>query len=163
MDADEELFLSVSASISPNALHNLLEALLEHGEKESASLATSLLDLRMSADESSREKALSAAGMLLEHSPGSWTVLWPLIVEDNRFGRALMAKIAYSYLHQATPFLKRLSEVQVKELSCWLFEQYPPEKDQRHTSAHAVGSEEMIAHMRNQTVESLCGNSAPRP
>jgi hypothetical protein len=146
---------ATSPGISANALNQLLKAMLKHGETRAVPLATSLLDLRMSADESSREKALSAAQMLLEHSPGSWTVLWPLIVADSRFGRATIAKIAYSCFHAATLFLNRLSEGQIKDLSCWLFEQYPPEKDQRHPGAHTIGSEEMIAHLRNASIQHL--------
>jgi predicted NACHT family NTPase len=146
--------------ISPNTLNNLLKALLEHGETEAASLATSLLDLRSSTDESSREKALFAARILLEHSLGSWSILWPVIVEDCGFGRALMGRIANTYYHTVTPFLNRLSESQVADLSCWLFEQYPVEKDQKHTSGDFVGTEQMIAHLRNGSIEYLMERGA---
>jgi predicted NACHT family NTPase len=146
---------ATSPEISLNALNQLLKALLKHGEARAVPLATSLLDLRMSADESTREKALSAAQVLLEHSPGSWSVLWPLIVADSRFGRVTIAKLAYSCFHSATPFLNRLSEGQIKDLSCWLLEQYPPEKDQRHPGAHTIGSEEMIAHLRYASIQHL--------
>ena len=119
------LFLQTAkdAKISSHTLDNLLKSLLEHGETEAVSLAESLLNFRLSHEESGREKALSAARVLLEYSPGSWNVLWPLIVEDSRFAKTLMARIANTYYHTPALFLNRLREQQVTELSCWLFDQ----------------------------------------
>ena len=114
---------------SPRSLDRLLNSLLEHGDTEGISLARSLLDLRLSVDEANREKALSAAFGLLEHSRGSWSTLWPLIVDDSRFGHALMVRISNAWYHTATPFLNRLTEEQIAELVRWLYEQYPHEND----------------------------------
>jgi predicted NACHT family NTPase len=149
------------AKISPNTLNNLLKALVEHGESAAVSLATSLLDLRLSADESSREKALSAAQILLEHSPGSWSVLWPLIVEDCHFGKTLIGRIAYTYFPTATVFLSRLCESQVEDFCCWLFKHYPPANDKRYSGGHSVRSDEMISRLRDGTLQYLRDHGTP--
>lgn len=98
---------------------------------------------------------------MVEHSPGSWNALWPLILEDGPFGRNFVERLAYTYFLTPTVLLNRLSEDQVAELYCWLVEHYPHENDKRRTRAHFVGPEEKIERLRDGVLQHLSERGTP--
>jgi hypothetical protein len=104
-----------------------------------------------------------AATLLVRHSAnGGWDVIWPAMLQDPVFGRALWAQVAYDDFHRPVQAVGKLNEAQVADLFLWLMAQYPPEKDEpRKKGAHFVSKAETMPDFRNGLISVLRDRGTP--
>ncbi|MCB0181122.1 MAG: hypothetical protein KDI62_23050, partial [Anaerolineae bacterium] len=103
----------------------------------------------------SREKAVVAAQLLLQHAPDAgWSVTWPAIQQDNEFGDQVMRRIADAERFNRN-VVGKLTETHLADLYLWLFSQYPPENDPKHEGAYWVTIEDRLVDLRNNSLNNL--------
>jgi len=94
--------------------------------------------------------AATAAALVSESLLEAWPVVWPLIVEDDSFGRAFFVELSQRFAFRDKAFIE-LGEVATAELYVHLMQLFPRVDDPHHTAgvAHFVGPAEAIAHLRD--------------
>jgi len=136
-----------SKSLSPGGTTVIIGALLDHNVSEARTLVESWLPMPLPTDPSARERAATAATLLIEHASDSgWNVVWPAIQSDAEFGmdiaESTFGGIGYGRIPQ-------LTEEQIADLYIWLVQRYPHNEDPHFEGAHSVGSRESIGHFRD--------------
>lgn len=146
-----------TCDLKPNILRPILEKLLRHQVPAAESFARKLLALPLAADGVPRDRAFIAASLLLEYTQdGGWDAVWPAILQDRAFGRALCGGLADHFFLHTNQAVQGLTEAQIADLFVWLISEYPPEKDGPWLArAHRVSIAEEIIHFRNSLIGTL--------
>jgi predicted NACHT family NTPase len=157
-----------STDLKTDALITLLRFLLERKVIVADQFARTQIAMPVPKEESARNKALSAAKLLLKHEAnGAWDVIWPAMLQDPAFGRTLWTQIAYDAFVHPSDAVSNLSESQVAELYIWLMGEFPPEEDGSTDMDHGspdmneVSWREAIAHFRDLLIPDLRERGTP--
>ena len=142
-----------SQSLSPGGTTVVLAALLDHEVPEARVLVESWLSLPLPTEPSARERAASAAQLLVGHAKDSgWNVTWPAMQSDTEFGMDMAERtfggIGYGRIPQ-------LTEEQIADLYIWLMQRFPHNEDPKFEGAHSVGSRESIGQFRDGLINHL--------
>jgi hypothetical protein len=112
-------------------------------------------------DDRERQKAIDAAKALLVHCQDGWSVIWPAMLQDPKFGRALFESLADQHYRALDVVACKLAADQVADLYIWLIGQFPPEEDPKEEGGHLVADREKVAYLRNSLVSHLSGRGTP--
>lgn len=119
---------AASSAVPPTAVATLLSAVIERGFSTGDDVARRLLDAR-AADAESRSRAVAAAAALLGRPDGGWPLLWPILVADHDFGRAVLQTASSTGLERFDLGLSaRLTERQLGDLHEWMHIAYTTEE-----------------------------------
>jgi len=141
--------------LKPESVGGLLGILLKHGIEEAEEFAESLIPLPPPSNGVERSKALVAAEMLMRYAhDAGWSVVWPVVQQDVRFGREVISALALPEWHIGK-MEPQLTEEQLADLYIWIVRQYPYEEDPEHEGAYIVGPREAIADFRDSILKYL--------
>lgn len=144
------------------SLSCLLEYLLAHKVKEAGRFAKSLVGLPPPFSGYRRAKAIVAAWTLINHAEDAgWSVVWPAIQRDYKFGRKVVEVASY-YDSEAVNVGQALSENQLANLYIWLVHQYPYTEDLKHEGFYSPGSRDNIAEWRDSVLRHLQERGTPQ-
>jgi predicted NACHT family NTPase len=153
--ADAVLEKAKDQRLKPGCVESLLDGLLEHGFDAAADYARSILPRSAPVSED-RARAVVAARVLLTHREESgWSVVWPLVRDDETFGRAVASAVASYVSWHHLPFGERLSEEQLADLYLWLEAKFPHSGDEALLVFHSVTDREQVAQWRDSLLEQL--------
>ena len=148
--------------LKPLALGCLLSELLAHNVGDAKTFAESSISPSVSPDEARRSKAIIAACALLTHADDAgWSIVWPAIQNDSKFGREVVSEVVYNAGLGRTR-IDRMAEGQLADFYIWLARQYPHAEDPRSEGAHDVGSRESIADFRDVILRHLQERGTPQ-
>ena len=138
--------------LTPSSLSSLLADPLDHGLEGAKRFAESLVASGHGGNEEERGRALAAAKALVFHAADAgWSVIWPIVQQDEAFAQELVDAIATAARRSGRP-LKRLAEPEAADLYMWLMERYPPSEynvEYREDRLTAIGLKESIAQWRD--------------
>lgn len=144
--------------LKPQCVAGLLEELLKYQASGAYEFALTLIPIRMSKRGKARQKAISAARLLVYYSKDAgWPVLWPALLRDTGFGREVISALAHGGDRFADHIGQKLTEEQLAELFLWLEQQYPRQKDPKHDQLimHEVTPRESIGQWRDGILRHL--------
>ncbi len=108
---------------------NLFTILLKNDFLLTIEYINNLLSDHMPEDLGLRDLTIQAAKAFVLYSPEShWEVIWPLIQNNEEWGREVLEEIAENDRFSRKVFNK-YSEMQLANLYIWLVTKYPPETD----------------------------------
>ena len=144
----DAVFEEMQASdLSPAEYAALLDALLKANYEPAAEHAVARIS-------GFPEGTLTIADVLLRGEPARvWPVLWPRLVADEDFARALLTQAAASAYHTA-PFYTAIGVKAVADLYLLMVRLFPPEADPKAPSGF-VGPLDMLPTLRDGTVRYL--------
>lgn len=137
-----------SSSRAPAVRAELLSYLIRHGSTLARNHAERLVTRAAVRAGGKRLDLAVRVGAVLavESDDAYWGQLWPLILDDDEFGRRLVSQLANGREH----FLgSRLTESQVGRLYEWMMDQFPPDPETELRSGYVTESQE-VAHFRNR-------------
>lgn len=141
-------------------LEILLGELLERAPSpDTLALVERVMTQPIAEDEEQRERTLAVSRALIQRSPGAgWSILWPLITSDPRFGCELILSVA-GYDRLAGHIGSQLSEDALANLYLWIVQHFPyhedPQDDENSAEFHAVTPRDEVAHWRDQLLQIL--------
>ncbi len=146
----------------PPLLGSMLKVLLTHGAPEGREVAASLIR-SLSTNAESRPAAVASATALLGCGTDAWAIVWPVMLKDTGFGRALVEELADEYFRNAVP-VAQLTADQVLDLYLWTLGQFPTAEDPDENGAHFVTDRErigvfrdlLLAHLRDRGTPEAC-------
>jgi predicted NACHT family NTPase len=142
-----------NGNLKTESFGELAEKLVEHRFFESYEYIRSFLH-DYTPEGKRTELAFFAAEALLEDTKENWSIAWPILQEDEEFGRKVLESLSYGGRRDET-LITSLTEQQLAELFIWLSHKYPREKDPKFEGGHAVGSRESIGHWRDSILRHL--------
>jgi hypothetical protein len=132
--------------------------LLEHKTEGARELAESLLTPPLPREGDVKERALAAARALIHHTEDAgWPSVWPVIVQDEEFGRDLVSAIAG--LSDRSGLAHKLDDDHLADLYIWLVRQYPSVEDPDVPGYHSISSRESIGMWRESLLRQLQNRS----
>ena len=141
--------------LKPGCVESLLDAVAERGFEVAFDYARSLLP-ESAPVAGDRDKAVVGAGILLtRREQEAWPSVWPLMREDEGFGRAVAIKVAGKVSWNRLPFGDHLGDEQLADLYIWLSQQYPRAEDNIPAGWHEVDEREEIARWRDSLLTRL--------
>jgi hypothetical protein len=152
-----------NSDLKPDVFNPILQKLLERKATAAEQFARTLLALPIPREEAARDKALIAAQLLLKHGTnGGWDVIWPAMLQDPPFGRALWAQVAYRCFVHTSGAVSNLTEAYVADLYIWLMAEYPPEEeDPRQMGGDTVSRRETITGFRDALIPDMRERGTP--
>lgn len=154
--ADAAHSILPEAETKPMSWRRLLSALVEHCDARSVQLAKDKLPLASSSDNTERQLAVQA-GLVLIRSTGdaTWPMLWPVLQEQESFGRELIMEVAYELGHSFDEFACKLTEDDIAALFVWLAQQFPYCDDPHHGGAYSPTKDDNARELRNGLIRTL--------
>ena len=145
--------------LKPKCMGHLLNHLIEHKTAGARAFAESLIPLPIPSRGNARSRAIIAACVLMTHAEDAgWSVVWPAIEKDTRFGRELIPTIAQNSNERHTTNVGlRLIENQLADLYIWLVRQYPYTEDPKLKDTHWIGLRENVTIWRDSILNHLKG------
>jgi len=142
--------------LKPKCMADLLEILLDHGDDNASDFAKSLIGLPLPTDEDERLRTIfSATALLLYISDSDWKFLWPIMQQDEKFGREIVERVAQKD-YRSSSIGQQLNEEHLAFLYVWLQHQYPSAEDPIHDGdAYFVGPRDNIVNLRNSIINQL--------
>jgi predicted NACHT family NTPase len=141
--------------LKPKCMADLLEMLLDHKDDRGSDFARSLISSPLPTDEDERLRIISSAAALISYiSDADWDFLWPLIQEDEKFGREIFERVAQEN-YRSNCIGQQLNEAHLAILYVWLQHQYPTAEDPIHKDAYFVGPRDRIVNLRNSIINQL--------
>ncbi len=143
-----------TSGLNASSLGSILDVLLSKGMQEAASFAKSLISLKELSSPPTRERAVTAAVVLLRwaEDPG-WSLVWPLIGLDNEFGRDVLEAVSFVPDHKSS-FLDHIDEGSLGELYLWLTRQYGSDETGM-ASAGFMGPSHTVLMLRQSVLNIL--------
>lgn len=144
--------------LKPSSVGDLFGELVGHKVHEAYEFIRSLLH-QQDTERQKTDLAFFAAKALISGDPKpNWPYVWPLLREDERFGKKVLESVSYED-RSAGAMMQALSENQLAELYVWLSRKYPHAEDPKHDGAYTVGPRDSIAHWRDELLRNLelCG------
>jgi len=147
----------IDQSLKPSFMKVILDFLIEHQYEAAIAYAKSLLNLPLSEDEISREKAIEAASSLLIYSENPcWDIIWSVFQSNVEFSESLISRIAYTDSILTPNFTDKLTEMQVADLFLWLSKKYPYPNARLETGeAYFVTERHRIIDFRDSLLRQL--------
>jgi len=142
--------------LKPTIVKEILVTLFEHQDVGARQYAESLLAGRGS--DIQREYSLavfSAQSLILHTREPVWSVVWPAIQDNPKFGCDVISGVASRYEDRGAQLLRVLDEGQLGELYRWLLKQFPIEEDSDPFESSAVTPREDVARFRGTVLEVL--------
>jgi hypothetical protein len=145
------------STLTPQCAGRILRLLLEHDVRQALEFCRALVVLPVPAGGPERERTLVAAISLLAHArDASWSDVWPVIRDDNAFGREVTERLMRAFDVGAGGMVQKLTESQLADFYAWLVHQYPYSDDPVHDGrAYAVGPRDQVCHFRESVRENL--------
>lgn len=132
----------------------LLAVLMKHDLVEARILAISFLEPPLPRTREGREKAVTAAQVLVGHAEDAgWSSVWPRMQEDAAFGRDVVSAVIAH--HERRALWRKLSEDQLATLFVWLSRQYPQAEDPHVEGVHTPELRERVARWRDSILGHL--------
>lgn len=147
------------AELKAKSIGDLAEGLIEHRFQKSYEYIRSLLN-QYTPEGKRSELAFLAAKALLGDAKNNWAFIWPILKEDEEFGRKVLESISYGG-RRDDAIITHLEEYEVAELFVWLSLKYPRVKDPKFEGGHAVGERESIGHWRDDILRHLSQRGTP--
>jgi predicted NACHT family NTPase len=114
-----------TANLNSTSLDGLLDVLLSKQHQSTREFVESLITPTALNSPESRDRAVTAARPLVMNADDAgWQLIWPLIEEDESFGKELMESLSF-IPGEKRNFVDRLDEKQIGELYVWLCRHYP--------------------------------------
>ena len=151
------LLLSIvtSRDLKPPCAGSLLAALLDHEVADAQSFAEGLVRLPIPSEGDNRRWALMSAQILFAHSSTcGWSTVWPAILSDEGFARAVIEHVAH-WTHRTRHIEKRLTEEQLAHLYVWLASHYHYSELPDDGEGHYVGPDESAGMWRDSVLSEL--------
>ncbi|MGE0821978.1 MAG: NACHT domain-containing NTPase [Candidatus Binatia bacterium] len=141
--------------LHPKALGCLLCVLLDHNVEDAKAFVSAFISSRSSSDEKQRSKVIIAASALLTHAnDAGWSIVWPVLQEDDAFGREVITAAVYDFREKDIQ-ITRMTENQLADFYIWLSQQYPHTEDPQPEGAHEVSARESIADFRDSVLRDI--------
>lgn len=136
-----------NSRLEPEQRAELLGVLLRNGSEEARSHTRRLVTRgALNGSPGRREIAVRAAVLLaVAGGEDEWVRIWPLVLEDETFGRALIERLATRDLLDA----RQLSVRQMGDLFSWLLARYPYAEDRIHDGASYLDERDHVARYRD--------------
>jgi predicted NACHT family NTPase len=142
-------------ALKPMFVNQLLSELLKHHASGAQGFAESLV-AALTADPIASEMAAAAAHQLMAHAPDAgWSVVWPAIQRDEKFGREVSESLEYILREGKGSFFGKLTEDEIADYYVWLSRQYPHAEDPVYEGVHFVGPRESLASWRDALLKYL--------
>ncbi|MDP9478988.1 MAG: hypothetical protein M3R38_25465, partial [Actinomycetota bacterium] len=144
--------------LTSSSLSSLLANLLEHGLGEAREFAESLIACHGGSEKERARSVVAAEALVFHADDAGWSVVWPIMQEDDGFARELVNAIADAAHHSKRP-QKRLTESEAADLYIWLMNRYPPSdyymkyRDDGHLTG--IGLKQSIALWRDDIPQNL--------
>lgn len=143
--------------LNPKCMASLLKVLLDNNIDEARAIAISAVTAPVPADGIVRAKAIAAATVIMTYFIDTgWDVVWPVIQNDERFGREVVAHVAWGLEEKRVALLYRLSENQLGELFIWLARQFPFEEDITKRDEIASWRNSVLQHLKQRGTRKGC-------
>lgn len=148
------------ASLSPTALNELLEYLLNHKSVKAQELIEKIIKAGYRGDKQ-REVAINAITAWFRHPiKFHWELIWNTMLRDEELGKAVTAKIA-DWEYNIAAFAGQMTENQIAGFYVWLENTYPHAQDPQVDGMHAVSSREEVGRLRDSLLGHLKGLGTP--
>ena len=141
---------------SPGQFDALLEALLK--AKFSPARDYALSRLRQMTSENAQIGLAAATNLIAYCAADVWAVVWPILTENQEFGKQLFLGFAPRFRFDTSPF-NGLSEQHFADLYVWFERVFPRSSDPQHQSGevHWVGPRESLGDLRDTFLRHLVG------
>lgn len=146
----------------------ILDELLARNTEGARDFAESVLKLPLPTEYWERRQIIITADLLMQHSQdAAWSIVWPLIQNDEEFGRELIVEqsgFARRPGDHNPPIPKRLNESQLADLYIWMLRQYPPSEDP-DMNGFSFGTDRrmivqwrdsILTHLKSRGTEAAC-------
>ena len=135
-------------TLTSESFGRLLEILLKHGGViEARAFAESLIPSPPPKNGEERKKAIAAARVLILHTENAgWSVVWPAIQQDPKFGREVLESVSYLVKYNGSVEL-RIKEEYIADLYIFIVKQYPDDDDKKQKSS----KDEMLTGIESHT------------
>ena len=152
-------------NLEPNRMSILLNQLLAHDEskKQAEVFAKSLIPEPLPEEDDARERAIFAVHALMANrEDASWSILWPILQQDDEFGKELIRNIAVPKPHHLKFIEAKLDESQLADFYIWLARHFPPGQDPKLEGAimieHNIATfrDSMLGHLRQKGTKAAC-------
>ncbi len=145
-------------SLKAGAVHDILDEVLQHDDKEAVKAARLCVPLPAPTDGEARGIATAAATALLAHGgQAGFDSLWPDIQRDPDFCTEVITHVArlLDQTHAAT-IAGPLNEASVADFYIWVARRFPYDEDPKPTGVHVGSDRESIAFFRDALLNQLC-------
>ena len=133
-------------------LRDVLTVVVTHDPAAASTIAETLFHAAYTAGD--YEQATVVAGVLIAHTPdASWKYIWPLLVQDDSFGRELLLRLQRIEAFEHA-LAQRLTPDQVAALFLRMVELFPPAEDPPGPSGF-VSDRQLLSIWRSQLIASL--------
>jgi len=147
-------------TLKPSAIEILLRELLEHKSQEARQFAESLVTPDKLKDEKGRERAIVAAGLLMEHTDNAgWDTVWPMFNKDPEFSKQVVEDVSYRGGHDKLYIYQKLEENQLADFFVWFVRQYPYHDKKKQSGV--VSAKETAEDFRDQIIGHLRDRGTP--
>jgi hypothetical protein len=146
-----------SDDIGDKILYWCLTALANHGVqgvKESA-LKFVNCDAIDGGEENARNRALSAATVLMQSCHDWWSMLWPVVSDYPSFGRSFVLSVARACIDGAATPIDCLTDEEAGTFYNWLSEQFPEAESTPRIGAHFLTQVDDVYELRHRLLERL--------
>jgi hypothetical protein len=141
-----------------SSLRSLLEEMLQHDPARTEPYVANLLQTVTVTGDRERLIAVATAAFLYP-TPTLWAILWPVVLDDEVFGKEVALAVADGL---GATLLKPLSESQMADIYLWLDRLFPRTDDPRFDGMrmHQVGPREQACKMRDRTLMTLAARAS---
>lgn len=136
--------------------------LLTHGHQPTSELLVEMVRFVMGGTCGNLERARNAAAGLIAHRPdAAWSIIWPAVLGNQKFGRDLLMSVAHGLHHSAGEVASKLTEDQIGDLFVWLVKQFPYSEDRAHDGASFYDKDDSVRDLRNGLLSFLENRGTP--
>jgi predicted NACHT family NTPase len=136
-------------NLKQRTIECLLSQLFKHQVDGAKAFTESLIPLPPPTNKEKRDKAISAAQLLIKHTEDAgWLTVWSAMQQSVAFGREVVEAISCSEAYsnkKAVNLGQALSENQLADLYIWLVHQYPHAEDPKHEGTYTPSLRDNIA------------------
>jgi hypothetical protein len=149
-------------SLKLNFIIEILRILLDQNVQEAKKIAEGFIKSPLSGNCENRKVKIKMAVLLMEHANDSgWPAIWPAILSNTEFGRALISGIAEGRFISEN-MEKKLTEQELGSLYLWLVEQFPYDEDPKPPGAvYTPSPREFIGRFRDSVRNYLSAKGTP--
>jgi predicted NACHT family NTPase len=151
-----------SKNVKLGTLGCLLSILLAHNVSAARIFAESLIVIPPPFSRTVLPKAIESAKQLILNTDDlGWSIIWPILQNDNKFGKKLVETISYSE-RRVAKIAKTLEEKDLADLFIWLAQNYQYKDDPKYPKGYSfelidyeVTTRKSVIGWRNSILEQL--------